>query len=186
MFKLEFINKVVERMYFAQPNNLALYDQLTHLYNANWLYKIGNKKWSNRKCYVTVVDLNNFKQINDVLGHVIGNAVLMSVAYQLSQISVAYPNSDVCRIGGDEFLVFSNVDITSFFTYDKVKLVSYGVHVKPKDMPIPHAISIADKIMYKYKENNKVKLESEQDVLNTVKIVMKEKNGIYCHSESED
>lgn len=51
-----------------------------------------------------VIDIDNFKDINDNFGHLFGDTVLVDVAEKISGI---FPKSDlVARIGGDEFLVF--------------------------------------------------------------------------------
>ena len=50
------------------------------------------------------VDLDNFKQINDTMGHLAGDEVLRQVADVLKD--VAGPENLVGRVGGDEFVVF--------------------------------------------------------------------------------
>lgn len=51
-----------------------------------------------------LLDIDNFKQVNDLHGHLTGDAVLRQVAYGLE--SVFYKNGIIGRFGGDEFLVF--------------------------------------------------------------------------------
>ncbi len=51
-----------------------------------------------------MVDIDNFKKINDTYGHLTGDAVIHYVATQLSKMVRA--NDIVCRFGGEEFIVF--------------------------------------------------------------------------------
>ena len=50
-----------------------------------------------------VIDLDRFKQVNDLYGHPTGDRVLVAVAASLGE--VLRPNDRLCRIGGDEFAV---------------------------------------------------------------------------------
>lgn len=50
---------------------------------------------------VLMIDLDGFKDVNDTLGHVLGDAILREVANRLTHL--AGPNDLVARIGGDEF-----------------------------------------------------------------------------------
>jgi len=52
---------------------------------------------------VIFIDLNKFKPINDVMGHTIGDQILLSFAQRLQ--SLANANIDVARFGGDEFIL---------------------------------------------------------------------------------
>lgn len=53
---------------------------------------------------VMLIDLDRFKQVNDQLGHEVGDALLVAVAGRLSQ-AVRGPDDLIARLGGDEFVI---------------------------------------------------------------------------------
>lgn len=57
---------------------------------------------------VFLLDLDEFKEINDVLGHEVGDDMLIAVARRLS--AIVRPNDTVARLGGDEFVVVCDVE----------------------------------------------------------------------------
>jgi diguanylate cyclase (GGDEF)-like protein/PAS domain S-box-containing protein len=57
----------------------------------------------NQSCGVLFLDLDRFKEINDVLGHAAGDVVLIAVAERLH--AVLRPQDSAARLGGDEFAV---------------------------------------------------------------------------------
>jgi len=102
-------------------NQMAYYDQLTNLPNrTNFLSYLGRMiertKWqSNYLFAVLFIDLDNFKIINDSLGHIIGDKLLVEVARRLEKctrptdrISRVEGSDKVSRFGGDEFALFLN------------------------------------------------------------------------------
>jgi len=86
--------------------NRSLHDQLTGLANRRYLSeRLGAFQKSEDLIEIAAcfVDIDNFKNVNDVHGHRVGDAVLRSVAHRLqSQIRV---RDILARPGGDEFLV---------------------------------------------------------------------------------
>ena len=90
--------------YLKQRDIDLITDSLTGLSNRNGLIRILNKKCSdNAKFDVVYVDLDDFKFINDNLGHKGGDIVLKTVANRL--VELVGKNGVVSRIGGDEFLL---------------------------------------------------------------------------------
>lgn len=89
-----------------QANNLARHDPLTGLPNRRVLGEdldaaIASLQDCAAGCAVFLIDLDLFKPVNDVHGHVAGDAVLIEVA---SRITAAVgPAGTVARMGGDEF-----------------------------------------------------------------------------------
>ena len=152
MFSLLF-NRIIEELYFKQKGNLALYDRLTGIYNYNWFNLIGNKKYLNKDIYVSVIDINGFKEINDTYGHLHGNKVLKNVAEQLENLKSFDSSINVVRYGGDEFVVLSEANPYSLLKMcvPEPKLLSYGVVKKNAYEPLSVAFVKADKEMYDYK-----------------------------------
>jgi diguanylate cyclase (GGDEF)-like protein/PAS domain S-box-containing protein len=88
--------------------NLAFYDQLTHLGNRRLLLDrlrqaLASCSRTNSTGAVLFIDLDDFKTLNDTLGHKTGDLLLRQIA---GRISDCIRESDVvARLGGDEFVV---------------------------------------------------------------------------------
>ncbi len=86
-------------------------DYLTKVYSRSYLFTtLENilEKSEKRECYLIMIDLDNFKIINDSFGHIVGDACLKEIANKLSHI---FQGHILGRFGGDEFLAFvDNVD----------------------------------------------------------------------------
>ncbi len=91
----------------SQFRRKAERDSLTGLYNrAAALDRIETAlRTENRPCTLIVVDVDDFKAVNDTYGHPEGDYVLKKLAIFLSQ--VMRKEDIVARIGGDEFLIFA-------------------------------------------------------------------------------
>lgn len=85
-----------------EMTELAQRDSLTGAYNYMALDRLW-KSWKRENSWIFVLDIDNFKTINDTCGHMAGNRVLQQVS-RILQDSVR--NHDVVfRMGGDEFLL---------------------------------------------------------------------------------
>jgi two-component system cell cycle response regulator len=88
--------------------HLATCDPLTSLWNRNAMFDILGRELKRAKresgsISLVMADLDHFKQINDMLGHAAGDAVLQEAARRIT--SCVRPYDAVCRYGGEEFLI---------------------------------------------------------------------------------
>ncbi|MDX1635223.1 MAG: sensor domain-containing diguanylate cyclase [Marinobacter sp.] len=92
-----------------QLHVLANSDDLTGLLNRRWLMKTLreyelDKRYSGERVTFMLIDIDRFKTINDVYGHLAGDQVLQDFARILSTL-LRRTHDHVCRLGGDEFAV---------------------------------------------------------------------------------
>ena len=97
-------------------NYLANHDTLTQLPNRSYLHDMVSRylkpihstepttNKNIKKASILLIDLNKFKDVNDAMGHQIGDALLKSIAIRLSQF--VDENTHVFRYGGDEFVIW--------------------------------------------------------------------------------
>ena len=105
----------------SSTTHMVTADELTGINNRNQLIKFLEEKMhsyalSNDKLnhlFLFIMDVDNFKKINDTYGHVEGDEALMTVAKTLKQMSGKY-NCFCSRYGGDEFVMVGELyDSTS-------------------------------------------------------------------------
>ncbi|MCS3903610.1 diguanylate cyclase (GGDEF)-like protein/PAS domain S-box-containing protein [Methylohalomonas lacus] len=94
--------------------HLAYYDSLTQLPNRHFLHErlksaLRNNEISGRQGALLFIDLDNFKTLNDTLGHDLGDLLLQHVARRI--VDCLRQDDIVARIGGDEFVILLE-DIT--------------------------------------------------------------------------
>ncbi len=166
---------------------MANHDSLTGLSNRSLFHQSFTKKISRpryKSATLMLLDLDRFKEINDTLGHHVGDELLKQIGPRLERI---YSGKDIeiSRLGGDEFTILIDgvadkyraqefvenllTHIRQPFLIDNMKLeidASVGVAFYPQDGANSHALlRSADVAMYeaKQKGNNLAFYESSVD-----------------------
>lgn len=142
-------------------NRLALWDRLEH--------DLQLARRNGSLLAVCFIDVDNFKRVNDTLGHAVGDRLLQGIALALTGIVRA--SDAVCRLGGDEFVVVAPIStreaglqLAGKITHAVGQLhlpracrlgaaVSVGVSTYPQDGDTVSALlSKADEAMYRDKK----------------------------------
>ncbi|MCF7791265.1 MAG: bifunctional diguanylate cyclase/phosphodiesterase [Victivallales bacterium] len=166
-----------------QLKHLALHDQLTSTSNRYAYESISNQiimssKRHKRNFAMLLVDIDNFKWINDKFGHNLGNEVIKAVAGKLKK---SLRDSDLLsRIGGDEFGIIltelnasSNAGLAGKKIFESFKnpiviqknsiriSLSMGItyYTPDKNQTFDELMEEADIAMYEAKENGKNRFE---------------------------
>ncbi|GAV25409.1 GGDEF domain-containing protein [Carboxydothermus islandicus] len=178
---------------------MALYDSLTGLPNRNVFMErlkvaMMDAKRCSKKLAVFFVDLDNFKNINDSFGHLLGDKLLKKIAKRL--IMGVRHTDIVSRIGGDEFAILmpdiNNLDDTVIVASRILELLNQPIKISNHELYVTVSIGIAiypdhgknerellknaDIAMYKAKRKGKnnfqyfdIVMKSEVDLVNLIK-----------------
>lgn len=132
-------------------------DLMTGLYNKVTAERIisGLLSQNSRRNAMMIIDIDNFKQVNDYEGHLVGDHTIRIIA---DFISSHFRKSDVVgRIGGDEFIVFM-IDIPSRElarqkANDLARILRYKPNITlPANVSISIGLTMIDKRPYTYEE----------------------------------
>lgn len=130
--------------------NLAYHDQLTGLPNRRLLQDrlqqaMAVASREHTQIAVCYLDLDNFKPVNDLLGHEVGDLLLKVVAERLS-VSVR-PGDTVARWGGDEFALLlvglSNLEVCAQTLERILQMLSERTLIESQPQPISASIGVA-------------------------------------------
>jgi diguanylate cyclase (GGDEF)-like protein len=93
---------------YSEARALADLDALTGLHNRRYFHEtlareVARATRYQRRLAVIVIDLDDFKKVNDRIGHLAGDAVLAEAAERL--LAVCRTADIACRVGGDEFAI---------------------------------------------------------------------------------
>ena len=156
---------------------MARFDSLTGLPNRAYFHEVVAEALSgsepDRYCAIAIFDLDDFKSVNDTLGHPIGDGLISAVADRLGR----YASEDVrvSRFGGDEFMLFfRDVSDVAAFTGQVDRILSSlngdidvaghhlriqasggAVMVRVREADFDAMVVKADLALYTAKENGK-------------------------------
>lgn len=169
--------------------HIAYHDTLTELPNRRHIYdRISEQCRRKDQFAVMLLDLDRFKNINDSLGHSIGDRLLQEMARLLQEKTG--PNDIVARLGGDEFIILSrnlkeqetalalaDTIVTSMNTQFEIEghfvfvTASIGISFYPEHgIDQETLVKNADLAMYHAKENGKNQVQSYNERMSTVSL----------------
>ncbi len=150
-----------------QLSDRANKDRLTGLYNRHYMMeRLKEAHENDAPCGIAMIDIDNFKSINDKYGHSAGDEVLIKVS---EAIELTCKDCIVSRWGGEEFLILTNGDsalieqlrqtveaMTIDFEGQPIKVtLTAGFEPKSKHMSLDKWIVSADEKLYKGKNSGK-------------------------------
>lgn len=183
-----FIKSIANQTAIAIENSIlykriqkaAKSDPLLDIYNRRTFYDLVEQKIAavpNRRYAIVMIDLDNFKKINDTLGHQFGDEVLI----QTSNLIKSSLNDEdmVARYGGEEIIIYIDNVNSIESVFDKIDAMrksienntisrdgisknataSFGLAYCPEDgTDLVSIIKVADKLLYKAKAAGKNKV----------------------------
>ncbi len=148
----------------------SMTDSLTSTWNQRYMSMIFNDRLGHYS--LALIDIDNFKSVNDTYGHLAGDFIIVGISKILSE-SVSEVDL-ICRYGGDEFVVILKdkgideslkifeklrMNIETFkFEYEKVSInvtISMGLVEETGNHSVEYVFNCADELLYKAKANGK-------------------------------
>ncbi|WP_378951421.1 GGDEF domain-containing protein [Pelosinus sp. sgz500959] len=144
-------------------------DQLTSLWNGRYFHSeltkemVRLKRTQSTSC-MALIDIDDFKKINDTYGHLIGDEVLRNIASVFEKNTRA--NDVVVRLGGDEFVILfpdTNLECASLLT-EKLRemianhrecyqaTISVGVLLVHANVEVTQLLKLVDETLYQAKK----------------------------------
>ena len=162
-------------------SKLSITDELTTLYNRRYIIeqlelRIQEAVRYDSSLSIIMIDIDDFKHINDTYGHTVGDEVLIETSLEMKNDLRGHDL--LGRYGGEEFLaVLPNTDLdNAYITAQKVRTAVKSIHFKQlsetqitiscgiveykQNMKYKELIESADSCLYKAKQNGKDRVES--------------------------
>ncbi|MFC3031638.1 putative bifunctional diguanylate cyclase/phosphodiesterase [Pseudoalteromonas fenneropenaei] len=119
----------------------ANHDSLTQLKNRSaCLREIETRVKAAQPFALLLIDLNNFKEINDALGHAMGDKLLRELAQRLEQALL--PENLLYRIGGDEFvLITTQSDVSGIYSQNNalVSALHHAINIDGYELYVQYS-----------------------------------------------
>lgn len=180
--------------------NAVIYEKMEKLATIDGLTQVHNRRYFNERCLeefsvltptsllsVAMLDIDNFKKINDTYGHMLGDSVLKKVASVISSTTCSDNSEDflVARYGGEEFVVLMrNTDLSTSYNImevvrkniescsvydDEGKKIKFTISVGVAEYPstsqnAKEILRDADTALYNAKETGKNKVVAVDDI----------------------
>lgn len=145
------IKEDLTRLKTAEENvqQLSNYDSLTGLPNRNLLMErvqqsIARAQYTHQSFAILFLDLDHFKNINDTLGHRVGDALLLELSNRL-QCTIRREDT-LSRSGGDEFVLLLpdiSAEDAAFVAEKLLLALSQTCHIQQQDLVVTGSIGIA-------------------------------------------
>lgn len=175
-----------------QYNKLANIDELTGMKNRRNMQKFMDKTINSENgnrigVSLAIIDIDNFKNVNDTYGHNAGD-------YILKQVAAAFKNNETdkiraCRWGGEEFVIFASgeegymqtvqivqnvleIIYKQTYVYERKDIrvsLTAGVTKYKEHETLDQLISRADQYLYEGKENGKNQLVLDDNIMIQIK-----------------
>lgn len=143
-------------------------DELTGVYNRYAFdMRVEEIERNKESVFITLIDIDNLKPINDNLGHYYGDNAIIRVANYIAQ---CMSHSNIYRVGGDEFIAITAVEyedevkklekVVLFVDevsdkYDVTFSLGKSFYDAKEDLTVDEVIKISDELMYKNKKKYK-------------------------------
>ncbi|NOX16551.1 MAG: GGDEF domain-containing protein [Epsilonproteobacteria bacterium] len=141
--------EILEKTIAKLQENLYL-DELTNIYNRRWLYEIflKDEKFTENGSFA-FIDIDNFKNVNDSYGHLVGDKVLMMIGSLIKKVDDTF----AIRFAGDEFILINKKlnkqKLTKILMTIKKNLKTTHLKYRDKTFYITFSFGVAD-----FKEND--------------------------------
>ena len=162
---------IVLSSYIYNQDSFIFTDSLTEVNNRNMInHYLRDIKNYNDTYYLLMIDIDNFKSINDTYGHVEGDKALKHMARILKDIA-SNNNCFLARYGGDEFIIIAKSD-----SEDYIKELIKTIHEQFKNTKEDLGYSYSTSVGYTKMDNNE---DIDKNIARADKYLYKRKDQLH-------